>query len=61
MKLKLLISRAGADFSQSAGDVINVSDAEGKRMIEAAQAIPHVESKTETTTNKKQTQKAVKE
>ena len=40
MKVKLLTSRAGVDFSQNAGDVIDVSEAEGKRMIEAGQAAP---------------------
>ena len=40
MKIKLLTSRAGADFSQNVGDVVDVSDGEGKRMIDAGQAIP---------------------
>ena len=38
MKVKLLVSRAGVDFSQSVGQVIEVSAAEGKRMIAAKQA-----------------------
>lgn len=40
MKVKLLTSRAGVNFSQNAGDVIDVSDDEAKRMIEAGQASP---------------------
>ena len=36
MKVKLLISRAGAGFVQSAGDIIEVSDGEAKRMMEAS-------------------------
>ncbi len=42
MKVRLLISRAGAGFAQSAGEVIEVSDAEAKRMFEAnpPQAVP---------------------
>lgn len=39
MKVKLLVSRCGIDFSQAAGDVIEVSAAEGKRMIAAKQAV----------------------
>jgi F0F1-type ATP synthase membrane subunit b/b' len=38
MKVRLLVARAGADFSQNRGDVIEVSAAEGERMIEAGQA-----------------------
>lgn len=40
MKIKLLVSRAGVDFAQSAGDEVEVSDAEARRMIEAGQAAP---------------------
>ena len=36
MKVKLLISRAGAGFVQNIGDEIEVSDAEAKRMMEAS-------------------------
>lgn len=60
MKVKLLISRGGADFTQNAGDEVDVSAEEGKRMIEAGQAVPAVESKTEKAVSKKPTQKAVK-
>lgn len=38
MQVKLLQARAGVDFSQSRGDVIDVSEAEGERMIAAGQA-----------------------
>jgi hypothetical protein len=38
MKVKLLTSRAGVGESQNAGDEIEVSAAEGGRMIEAGQA-----------------------
>lgn len=47
MKVKLLVGRASADFSQNAGDVVDVPDGEGARMIEAGQAVPVVEQKTE--------------
>lgn len=35
MKVKLLVPRCGKDFTQNVGDEIEVSDAEGKRMLEA--------------------------
>jgi hypothetical protein len=38
MKVELLVSRAGTNFSQSVGDIIEVSDAEGKRLLESNQA-----------------------
>ena len=38
MKVCLKISRAGAKFSQKAGDIIDVSADEGKRLIELGQA-----------------------
>lgn len=40
MKVKLTISRAGNGFSQNVGDEIEVSDAEGKSLIEQSKAIP---------------------
>ena len=40
MQVILQISRAGAGFVQNAGDKIEVSDNEGKRLIEAGKAIP---------------------
>ena len=38
MKVRLLVSRAGKSISQKVGDIVEVSDAEGKRMIEREQA-----------------------
>ena len=38
MRVKLLVSRAGADFVQNAGDEIEVPDDEAARMIAAGQA-----------------------
>lgn len=38
MKVKLLVGRAGADFSQAPGDVIDVPDDEGKRLCDSGQA-----------------------
>jgi len=55
MKIKLLISRAGVNFSQSAGDVIEVAQAEALAMIAAGQA-DAVEER-ETATKKTPTQK----
>ncbi|UUP19511.1 hypothetical protein [Nitratireductor thuwali] len=42
MKVKLLISRAGAGFVQKVGDVVDVSDAEAKRLFESSppKAVP---------------------
>lgn len=47
MKIKLLVSRAGMDFSQNAGDEIEVDAAEAKRMIDAGQAEAIETPKTE--------------
>jgi len=41
MKVQMLVSRAGPAGVDNRGDVVEVSAAEGKRMIEAAQAIPY--------------------
>lgn len=41
MKIKLLVARAGTDFSQTVGEIIDVSDDEGHRMILAEQAEPY--------------------
>ena len=38
MRVCLKVSRAGIDFSQQAGDIIDVSADEGKRLIESGQA-----------------------
>lgn len=40
MKVKLKVSRAGVGFSQNAKEVIEVSDEEGARLINAGQADP---------------------
>lgn len=40
MKVKLLVARAAATGSENRGDVVDVSDAEAVRMIEAGQAEP---------------------
>ena len=47
MRIKLLMSRAGIDFSQNAGDEIEADDAEAVRMIEAGQAVPVSDVKIE--------------
>jgi hypothetical protein len=38
MRIKLLVGRAGDRFSNAPGDVIEVSSAEGQRMIDTQQA-----------------------
>tara|TARA_R110000782_G_scaffold140532_1_gene233115 strand:+ start:366 stop:569 length:204 start_codon:yes stop_codon:yes gene_type:complete len=38
MLIKLLVSRAGVNFSQSAGEIVEVEAAEALRMIDAGQA-----------------------
>ena len=45
MKVKLLTGRAGANFSNAPGDVIDVSKDEGQRMIDAGVAVPVVEKR----------------
>lgn len=59
MKIKLLISRAGAGFVQAAGDVIDVSEREAEQLIKQGDAEP-VTSK-ETAVRKMPTRKAVKD
>lgn len=61
MRVKLLASRAGADFSQAAGEEVTVSDAEAVRMIEAGQAEPVSAPKKETATKKTAAERAVKD
>jgi len=60
MKIKLLISRAGADFSQNAGDVIEVGADEGQRMIDAGQAELMRDAKIERAVAKAKVEKATK-
>jgi hypothetical protein len=40
MKIKMTSQRAGVDFTLKPGDVIDVSDEEGKRLIELGKAEP---------------------
>lgn len=47
MKIRLLTSRAGIDFAQNVGDVIEVSKDEAKRMIEDGQAEPVAEKRVD--------------
>lgn len=58
MKVKLLVSRAGADFSQNAGDVVEVSEDEALRLVKAEQA--ELVQVKETAIKKPVTRKAVK-
>lgn len=60
MKIKLLTSRSGLDGAFAIGDEIDVSDAEGARMIEAGQAMPVRAEKRETATRKPSAEKATK-
>lgn len=47
MKIKLLVSLAGADFALSPGDEYECSDAEALRHIEAGNAVAVTEPKVE--------------
>lgn len=58
MKVKLLIGRGGPTVSNDAGDIVEVSDEEARRMIAAGQCEPVTVK--ETATKKPATQKAVK-
>ena len=60
MKVKLLVSRASINFVQNAGDVIDVPEAEGKRMIDANQAVLVREEKKERAIKRSKSEKAVK-
>lgn len=51
MKVKLLVSRSGDRFTQEAGQVIEVSNTEGKRLVEKGRAEP-VKEQRETATRK---------
>ena len=48
MKVKLLVSRAGVLFSQTAGEFIEVDEAEGMRLIKSGQAEPVTAKETAT-------------
>lgn len=60
MQVKLLVSRVSVDGAQNRGDIIEVSSAEGARMIEAEQAEPIRSEKRQTATKKAKTEKADK-
>lgn len=60
MKIRLLVSRSGADGAFSPGAEIDVSDSEAKRMIEAGQAEPLRAAMPETATPRAKPVKAIK-
>lgn len=60
MKIKLIISRVGADFVQNAGDVIEVSVEEAQRIIDAGQAELVREKKPEKAVSVRKFEKAKK-
>ena len=60
MKVKLLIARATATGPENRGDVIEVSDAEAIRMIEAGQAEAVRSAPVEKAVRKPRTEKASK-
>lgn len=47
MKVKLLVSRGGIDFSQQAGETVDVDPETAKRMIEDGQAEPVAEKRSD--------------
>jgi len=58
MKVKLLISRADAIRAYGVGDVVDVSEGEAKRLIEAGKAVfADVKPARETTTKKRVAEK----
>lgn len=59
MKIELLTARASAGGSQNRGDVIDVSEDEAKRLIEAGHALPvRSAAKPETATPKRKAERA---
>ncbi|GEM_PF-4451360 len=52
MKVKLLTGRAGADWSQDVGQIIEVSKDEGQRMVDSGQAEPVQEKREKATQGK---------
>lgn len=60
MKIQLLVARASATGAQDRGEVIDVSDAEGSRMIAAGQAVPVRAAKPEKAVKRSKSEKAVK-
>lgn len=53
MKIKLLVSRGGVGFNQNAGDIIEVDESEGLRMIKKGQAVISKENKKERANKKR--------
>lgn len=60
MKITLLVSRATANGSENRGDVIEVSDAEAIRMIEAGQAVAVRSVEPEKAVNRAKSEKAAR-
>ena len=48
MKVKLMTSRAGLNYVQSAGDVVDVSDDEAVRLLDRNEAVPARDDDVET-------------
>lgn len=59
-KVKLTVSRVGSGFAQSAGEVVEVEQAEAARMIAAGQAVPVSEERPRTAV-RKPAERAVKD
>lgn len=60
MKVELLVSRVTAERAENRGEVVEVSNDEAARMIEAGQAIPVRSVKPEKATPKRKAEKASK-
>lgn len=60
MLIELLVSRATIMGLQDIGDEIDVPDDEARRMIKADQAVPVRRKKSETTTRRTRSERAVK-
>lgn len=60
MRIKLLVSRSGADGAQNRGDEIDIDSDEAIRLIAAGQAEAVRESQVETAVSKAKPEKAVK-
>jgi hypothetical protein len=60
MKVKLLVARATATGAENRGDVVDVSNAEAVRMIEAGQAEPVREAAPERAVPRSRAEKAAK-
>lgn len=61
MRIRMLVSRAGVGFANSAGDEIEVSADEASRMIAAGQAEPVREAVIERAVPKRRDERAVRE